>query len=228
MGLFDVFMPMLYGEEVWAFIMLQAEIIRKSNDHSILAWRGPALGIKNGGVLADSPAAFEHSGNFIRPKRLNPMSVGLTGRGVHLTVPSKYWTSSSYLVILNCENISKPGQFLAIFLKKVFADNFFRDRRDELTIVQKPEMMFRVRHDVYILQRKIEREVPSYPYFIEMGGLKEHGVSLYHTFPKSWHYTNFGFRADSNLLGTLLFFCGDGTRLQWCWRQMANNSLPLH
>jgi hypothetical protein len=90
MGFFDVFMPMLYGEEVRAFIMRQAEIIRKSNDHSILAWRGPALGIKNGGVLADSPAAFEHSGNFIRPKRLNPMSVGLTGRGVHLTVPSKY------------------------------------------------------------------------------------------------------------------------------------------
>ena len=212
MGIFDVFMPMLYGEGDRAFIRLQEEIIRKSNDHSILAWRGPALGIKDGGVFADSPAAFEHSGNFIRSKRFNPMSIGLTSRGVHLTVPSKYWANSSYLVILNCEDMGKPGQLLAIFLKKVFGDNFVRDRRDELTSVEKPEVMFRIRHDVYILQRKIEREVPSYPYSIEMGSLKEHGVSLYQTFPKSRHYSNFEFKADRNLLGALLFLCGDGTQ----------------
>ncbi|KAF1831216.1 hypothetical protein BDW02DRAFT_63089 [Decorospora gaudefroyi] len=39
MGLFDVNMPLLYGEGEKAFYRLQAEIIKESNDHSILAFR---------------------------------------------------------------------------------------------------------------------------------------------------------------------------------------------
>ena len=39
LGLFDVQMPMLYGEGSKAFVRLQEEIIKKSNDFSILAWR---------------------------------------------------------------------------------------------------------------------------------------------------------------------------------------------
>lgn len=38
MGIFDVNMPMLYGEGGKAFILLQEEIIRSSTDQSILAW----------------------------------------------------------------------------------------------------------------------------------------------------------------------------------------------
>ncbi|KAF9455700.1 heterokaryon incompatibility protein-domain-containing protein [Collybia nuda] len=38
MGLFDINMPLLYGEGKKAFIRLQHEIIKKSNDHSIFAW----------------------------------------------------------------------------------------------------------------------------------------------------------------------------------------------
>lgn len=39
MGLFDIHMPLIYGEGVnKAFARLQAEILRDSADHSILAW----------------------------------------------------------------------------------------------------------------------------------------------------------------------------------------------
>ncbi|KAH7395485.1 heterokaryon incompatibility protein-domain-containing protein, partial [Cadophora sp. MPI-SDFR-AT-0126] len=38
MGLFEVNMPLLYGEGGNAFIRLQEEIIRRSDDHSIFAW----------------------------------------------------------------------------------------------------------------------------------------------------------------------------------------------
>ncbi|KAK2755103.1 hypothetical protein FQN54_006632 [Arachnomyces sp. PD_36] len=38
LGLFDVNMPTIYGEGNKAFIRLQEEILRKSNDHSIFAW----------------------------------------------------------------------------------------------------------------------------------------------------------------------------------------------
>lgn len=38
LGLFDVNMPLLYGEGDKAFIRLQLEIIRKTDDESIFAW----------------------------------------------------------------------------------------------------------------------------------------------------------------------------------------------
>ncbi|KAF9462362.1 heterokaryon incompatibility protein-domain-containing protein [Collybia nuda] len=38
MGIFDIYMPLLYGEGTKAFVRLQHEIIRKSTDHSIFAW----------------------------------------------------------------------------------------------------------------------------------------------------------------------------------------------
>ncbi|KAF2499418.1 hypothetical protein BU16DRAFT_454367, partial [Lophium mytilinum] len=38
LGLFDVNMPMLYGEGKKAFVRLQEEILKTSDDHSIFAW----------------------------------------------------------------------------------------------------------------------------------------------------------------------------------------------
>ncbi|KAH8723021.1 heterokaryon incompatibility protein-domain-containing protein [Phaeosphaeriaceae sp. PMI808] len=58
LGIFDVHMPMLYGEGEHAFIRLQEEIIKRSNDLSIFAWR--ADGEKNAyqDMFASSPIYF--------------------------------------------------------------------------------------------------------------------------------------------------------------------------
>ncbi|OTB10597.1 hypothetical protein K445DRAFT_69936 [Daldinia sp. EC12] len=40
LGLFGINMPLLYGEEEKAFIRLQQEILKVSNDETIFAWRG--------------------------------------------------------------------------------------------------------------------------------------------------------------------------------------------
>ncbi|CAJ2509418.1 Uu.00g144440.m01.CDS01 [Anthostomella pinea] len=45
MGLFDVNMPLFYGEKEKAFYRLQEEIIRRSDDQSILAWCATVLDI---------------------------------------------------------------------------------------------------------------------------------------------------------------------------------------
>ncbi|KAK4446587.1 HET-domain-containing protein [Podospora aff. communis PSN243] len=42
MGLFDVNMPMLYGEGEKAFLRLQEEVIKRSNDLSMFAWKDSA------------------------------------------------------------------------------------------------------------------------------------------------------------------------------------------
>lgn len=51
-------MPMLYGEGDTAFIRLQEEIIKVSNDQSILAWKPMQNGVLLA-VLAESPIFFK-------------------------------------------------------------------------------------------------------------------------------------------------------------------------
>ena len=58
MGLFDVNMPLLYGEGPQkAFKRLQYEILVESDDESIFAWFGPG----DGSMIAPSPTCFEGS-----------------------------------------------------------------------------------------------------------------------------------------------------------------------
>ncbi|PKS07150.1 hypothetical protein jhhlp_005750 [Lomentospora prolificans] len=58
LGIFNVNMPLLYGEGQNAFIRLQEEIIRRSEDLSLLAWYQPRLPGSYSGVLAPDPAGF--------------------------------------------------------------------------------------------------------------------------------------------------------------------------
>jgi hypothetical protein len=59
LGLFDINMPMLYGEGHRAFIRLQEEIIKTSDDMSIFAWVDPDASFATySGLLARSPSCF--------------------------------------------------------------------------------------------------------------------------------------------------------------------------
>lgn len=68
LGLFDVNMPLLYGEGATkAFERLQHEIIRSGHDESIFAWSLPSHhnGPFYGAMLAPSPECFSRSGNIV-------------------------------------------------------------------------------------------------------------------------------------------------------------------
>ncbi|KAH7070472.1 heterokaryon incompatibility protein-domain-containing protein [Paraphoma chrysanthemicola] len=72
MGIFDVNMPLLYGEKEKAFLRLQQHILQDSTDQSLFAWEDRTLGKDDEtGLLARSPKHFESSGNF---KALGPWS----------------------------------------------------------------------------------------------------------------------------------------------------------
>jgi hypothetical protein len=60
LGLFDVNMPLLYGEGRKAFTRLQLEIIKKSDDESIFAWRRPTR--PSFDSTLESLAAMAHEG----------------------------------------------------------------------------------------------------------------------------------------------------------------------
>ncbi len=62
LGIFDVHMPLLYGEGRRAFLRLQEEILKASNDLSIFVWEygtSRCHGFRLSGILAGSPAQFE-------------------------------------------------------------------------------------------------------------------------------------------------------------------------
>ncbi|KAL8884929.1 MAG: hypothetical protein Q9215_007124 [Flavoplaca cf. flavocitrina] len=67
LGLCDVNMPLLYGEGEKAFLRLQSEIIKKSDDESIFAWfcdkEGRSLSFMSG-LIAPSPRCFAESGQI--------------------------------------------------------------------------------------------------------------------------------------------------------------------
>ena len=88
LGIFDVNMPLLYGEgERKAFLRLQQEIIRISSDESIFAWTTQDLW--SSGLFARSPADFAESGDVVVTAKDNyrpPYSV--TNQGLEISLPS--------------------------------------------------------------------------------------------------------------------------------------------
>ncbi|KAK3639108.1 hypothetical protein LTR56_012657 [Elasticomyces elasticus] len=74
LGIFDVNMPLLYGEGDKAFMRLQEAIIRQSDDQSILAWGLHQDQKYLSSVLAQAPSAFRGCGDIVNLSRADPDS----------------------------------------------------------------------------------------------------------------------------------------------------------
>ncbi|KAK2614193.1 hypothetical protein N8I77_001042 [Diaporthe amygdali] len=109
LGVFGINMPLLYGEGNRAFIRLQEEIIRQSDDHSILAFNTP---LSTNSLFADHPNLFRGMKN-LQPKLLSRITppFALTNAGLSLRTPliqtlSPHWV----LAVLNCVEVeTKKG-----------------------------------------------------------------------------------------------------------------------
>lgn len=84
LGLFDIAMPLLYGEgRARAFRRLQEAIMASSaRDESLLAWTAADSAPR--GMLADSPAEFARAGNFLVLPAMHRPPVRTTSRGVEV------------------------------------------------------------------------------------------------------------------------------------------------
>ncbi|KAK4098906.1 HET-domain-containing protein [Parathielavia hyrcaniae] len=135
MGLFDVNMPLLYGEGNKAFLRLQQEIAKVTADQSILAWYcdpydRPLLYTGDTtwpSCFAPSLSCFRKSGN-ISPLQEAPITrsilghVNLTsGSTTFMAIIGKTQQENSVFqieVILHCQIGSIPGIFPTIFLHR--------------------------------------------------------------------------------------------------------------
>ncbi|KAK5674834.1 hypothetical protein LTS10_012571 [Elasticomyces elasticus] len=109
LGIFDVNMPMLYGEGNRAFMRLQQETIRTSKDHSIFAWEDQASDseFRPYGNLAGHPSQFRlaiaqgRSAGAYWP-RYSDAGFDLTNEGLRLTVPIVSNFNGMSWAVLHC------------------------------------------------------------------------------------------------------------------------------
>ena len=133
MGLFGVNMPLIYGERHKAFIRLQTEIMRNSDDHSLFAWKSPkAPDDFHCGLLAGLPTYFAESRN-ISPFSCsvsdyeNQSPFSMTNRGVSISLPTiqvkcgpagTKKQAGIFLATLACQDVTDARGPLGIYLHR--------------------------------------------------------------------------------------------------------------
>lgn len=111
LGLFDVNMPMLYGEREKAFIRLQEEIIRRDADQTIFAWLPPEADAESNivanSLFAPSPKTFQHCSTLAHDiKKRKPFAINNLGLEIEVTL--RPFDQESYIANLPITNSYNP------------------------------------------------------------------------------------------------------------------------
>ncbi|PKY00211.1 HET domain protein [Aspergillus campestris IBT 28561] len=131
-GLFDVNMPMLYGEGPKAFMRLQEEIMKQSDDQTLFAWSSKDDNYR--GLLARSPADFAGSSHFIvSTDKVNASPYSMTNMGLSIELSMVQWGMEVYLAALDCQDHTR--QRLGIYLTPLREPNQYgRVMLDEIDL----------------------------------------------------------------------------------------------
>ncbi|KAI8173680.1 Vegetative incompatibility protein HET-E-1 [Colletotrichum sp. SAR 10_86] len=135
MGLFGVNMPMLYGEGDKAFLRLQEEIMKQSDDQSLFAWVDLSASTETyHGLLAKSPLNFEYSNSIVPYQDWEPRPpYSMTNRGLRIDLPLTLRGEELFAAALDCPAPPdfEDSSFLAIYLKRISHSDqqFARDAR---------------------------------------------------------------------------------------------------
>lgn len=189
LGLFDVNMPLLYGEGQKAFARLQEHIIRQSDDESIFAWvalessyvKVPNIAAPVRGILATDVRDFRRSAHAVRAPfsgyRRPPYEVTSQGLRVHaisaswlqrlLNVccnPPSYLTGKYHIFELQCID-TKDGGRVAIHLIRD-AQTYYRVAGDQASVLTFERSYFEGRllawtsKQIYVSLRVTEEDMP--------------------------------------------------------------------
>ncbi|KAI4135929.1 MAG: hypothetical protein LQ341_005822 [Variospora aurantia] len=120
LGLFDVNMPLLYGEGSKAFRRLQYEIIKQSSDDSIFAWEPDSMRLF--ATFAPHPSRFAYS-RYVHqtgPTTSDRRPYSMTNQGLNFPITWRGWDPEAKIlkVRLDCGTCSPQGfQNFALHLK---------------------------------------------------------------------------------------------------------------
>ncbi|KAI1419318.1 heterokaryon incompatibility protein-domain-containing protein [Xylaria sp. FL1777] len=177
-GIFDINMPLIYGEGTKAFLRLQEEIAKESNDLSLFSWTARSEPKSESqvfrGVLAKSPSEFAHCreimtyNDYLTP---NP-EFSMTNNGLRMEAKLSLNATMGYILALDCvtsttESPTSLYQWLGIYLRKT-GSGYVRQYPDKLYGTSDPSIWSGERTTVYIRKalgteenHQIRRELAS-------------------------------------------------------------------
>ncbi|GAB1309854.1 Heterokaryon incompatibility domain-containing protein [Madurella fahalii] len=167
LGIFNINMPIIYGESENAFLRLQEEIIKRSDDQSIFAWG--ALGHEDAahqhhhhidpddfdydaitgstGILAQSPKDFAGMEHVVvaAPATQDASDYTMTNKGLHikLNLVRVHATTTQiyYLGVLNCHTEDDPSSRLGVLLTETATPNvLLRTKTRTPAVISEPEL----------------------------------------------------------------------------------------
>ncbi|KUI60536.1 Vegetative incompatibility protein HET-E-1 [Cytospora mali] len=119
LGIFDINMPLLYGEGSKSFLRLQKQIASENADLSLFAWQSVEQR-EYSGLFADSPSDFAQCAQLKASQDASVSNeIAITNIGVRLNV-SLYKQGMDVVLSLNCMMVQEASpKWVAIFLKEV-------------------------------------------------------------------------------------------------------------
>jgi hypothetical protein len=161
MGIFNVNMPLIYGEGNKAFTRLQEEIIKHSEDQSLFAWQYQAdsqetddgEGLENEGILALHPVAFKGSLDIVshrtdtEPCRVTPRGLEIRFQIVNQTAIND--NDPLFVAILSCHYETNVSGQIGVLLER-FHERYYRRRQSALIFLSHEEAEIGTRTLLYI------------------------------------------------------------------------------
>lgn len=159
LGIFDVNMPMLYGEGERAFTRLQEEILREYDDLSLLAWDASDVPASKDivGVLASHPRLFQFcAGITSYPSEGKPFAI--TNRGLQVSLLIYEMPGELLMAVLPCTPRENFASNIAIGVVKdaVVQNKYSRHRSTAVELLMDiPEALRRVERDILLVKRSL-------------------------------------------------------------------------
>ncbi|KAK5993784.1 Vegetative incompatibility protein HET-E-1 [Cladobotryum mycophilum] len=221
MGLFQVNMPLLYGEGRRAFTRLQQEIIQRTDDQSLFAWNSFGQADEDPdalfGMLAESPAQFRDAGTL---QPLPPLPVyasvpsNITNQGLRVQLYLRPVNESDddtmeedYYAILDCVmRVGDAYQCPVILLRRLSEDQYGRLRPKFQKFLPPPGSQFlsdaEAYRAIYVRQKPVYYTLPQFrlsPMHMEseLNASDSLQYRLLETFPSDqWNSTTMTLKVD--------------------------------
>jgi hypothetical protein len=133
-------MPAIYGEGTKAFVRLQEEIARQTNDLTLFAWRQiEATPQQYRGILAQSPDEFAHAWSIVptSDRRFNE-EFSMTNKGLRIKADPSQSGRGDYFLGLGCSYQNEPDEQIGIYLKHHGAGLYARQLAHLLPVDKEP------------------------------------------------------------------------------------------
>ena len=169
LGIFDINMPLIYGEGEKAFQRLLLEILRNTDDESIFAWDTPSSLNSGKYLLPLTPDGYgkqvaKDGGEFFGILGVHRPPYTVTNKGLEMRVPAALINSNWVLLPLNCQHVSENGMrraYAVVLQRSTYRDEWFRIRHSHpgnIGVVHISETLYSVSRDLVWSRADLDKQ----------------------------------------------------------------------